>query len=159
MAIIRAAVEGDIPRILELYEDQLVIDASPSETEYDSSLDDYRRAFSEIKAMPRCELIVAEEQGEVIGTAMLVIVPNLSHKALPWAVVENVVVDSKHRRRGIGKLLMESLISSFVFGDSLLQFFICCLQFGGFIFDMLFKPADLLLPFGLGLFMLTNLLL
>ena len=71
------------------------------------SSDDYLQAFSRINALPGCELIVAEEDGEVIGTTMLMIVPNLSHKALPWAVVENVVVDSDYRRKGIGRLLMD----------------------------------------------------
>jgi GNAT superfamily N-acetyltransferase len=35
------------------------------------------------------------------------IVPNLSHGALPWATIESVVVDSKYRGTGIGKLLLE----------------------------------------------------
>ena len=38
---------------------------------------------------------------------VILIVPNLSHGALPWACVENMVVDEGHRRRGVGKLLMD----------------------------------------------------
>ena len=106
MATVRVAVEDDIPRILELYR-QLAIGTTQAELQHSPSLDDYRQVFSEISALPGCELLVAEEQDEVIGTTMLFIVPNLSHNALPWAVVENVVVDSRYRLRGIGKLLMD----------------------------------------------------
>jgi GNAT superfamily N-acetyltransferase len=37
----------------------------------------------------------------------LIIVPNLTHGGLPWAGVENVMVDASYRRKGIGKLLMD----------------------------------------------------
>jgi predicted N-acetyltransferase YhbS len=107
MTVVRAATENDIPRILELYEEQLVIGTSGAEKQRNPAFEDYRRALSMIDALPGCELVVAEEQGEVIGTMMLMIVPNLSHRALPWAVVENVVVDSSNRRKGVGKLLMD----------------------------------------------------
>jgi len=50
---------------------------------------------------------VAEENGEVIGTTVLVILPGMAHGTSPFAVVEYVVVDEKRRSHGIGKLLME----------------------------------------------------
>ena len=110
MTIIRPATEDDIPRILELYK-ELVTSTAPSETGRAPSLDDYRRVFEQAHAMPGHELIVAEENSEVIGTTVIVIVPNLSHSGLPWAVVENVVTDQRFQRRGIGRLMMEYAIS------------------------------------------------
>jgi len=110
MAIIRLATEEDIPRILELYR-ELVITTSQAELRQSPSLDDCRRVFAEICAFPGHELLVAEHQGEVVGTMVLLIVPNLSHGALPWALVENLVIDTKHRRRGIGRLLMDYAIA------------------------------------------------
>jgi len=47
----------------------------------------------------------------VIGTMVLLIVPNLSHGALPWAIEENMVVDPSYRRKGIGRLLTEYAIA------------------------------------------------
>jgi GNAT superfamily N-acetyltransferase len=108
--IIRAATEEDIPRILELYE-ELVTSTAPAEIGRTTSLDDYRRIYQEARVMPGHELIVAEEEGEVIGTLVIVIVPNLSHKGLPWAIVENVVTDRRFQRQGIGRLMMEYAIS------------------------------------------------
>jgi len=103
MATIRKATEQDISRILELYE-QL------TEEEHDLAPDKARRVFNDIASMPGHELLVAEEEGVVVGSMVMLIVPNLSHGALPWAIVENMVVDGKHRRRSIGRQLMEYAI-------------------------------------------------
>ena len=104
MAIIRAATEDDIPRILELYE-ELVITTSEAEQNRNPSLDDSRRVYAQIQAMPGHELLVAEEEGKVIGSVVLLIVPNLSHRFSPWAVVENLIVTEKQRQQGIGRQL------------------------------------------------------
>ena len=109
MAIIRAATEEDIPRILELY-GELVTGTVPAETGHAPTLDDYRRIYEQTSIMPGHEFIVAEEEGEVIGTMVLLIVPNLSHHGLPWAVVENVVTDQRCQRQGIGRSMMEYAI-------------------------------------------------
>jgi len=110
VAIVRAATEEDIPRILELYR-ELVITTSEAEKGQSPSQDDYQRVFDEISASPGYELLVAEEQGEVAGSVVLLIVPNLSHEALPWAVVENLVVDQRYQGKGFGRLLMEYAIA------------------------------------------------
>jgi GNAT superfamily N-acetyltransferase len=106
MAIIRRATESDIPRILELYV-QLAFGGARGGKDRESIRTDYSRVFEEIDSFNGCELFVAEDEGKVVGTAMYVIVPNLSHTGLPWTIVENVVVDGECRRKGIGKLLMD----------------------------------------------------
>ncbi len=106
MAFVRAATEEDIPRILELY-DELVIVSAPRELDHIPVADNYRRVFAEISTTKGHELVVAEEQGVIVGTLVLIIVPNLTHGGLPWAEIENVFVDGSYRRRGIGTLLMD----------------------------------------------------
>ncbi len=110
MADIRLATEEDVPRILDLYR-ELTISFSQVEMSRSPSPDDYRKAFAEICADPRHELFVAEYQGEVVGTVVLLIVPNLSHSATPWALVENLIVGQKHRGMGLGKMLLEHVIA------------------------------------------------
>jgi GNAT superfamily N-acetyltransferase len=104
LAVVRMATEPDVPRILELYEEL-------TEERHHLSPDYLQRVFAEILSMPGHELLIADEDGVVIGTLVLLVVPNLSHGALPWAIIENMVVDSRYRRRGIGRLLMEYAIN------------------------------------------------
>ena len=104
MAIVRPATEQDLPRILELYQ-ELVGE------QYALSPDETQPVFAEITALPGHELLVAEENGAVVGTVVVLVVPNLSHGARPWAIVENMVVDGRYHRRGIGRLLMEYAIA------------------------------------------------
>ena len=106
MPLIRTATENDLPRILELYQ-QLAIPPVEDDSLDNPVLDSHMQAFADITALPGCEVAVVEEDGNVIGTAMLMIVPNLSHNGKPWIIVENVVIDNKYRRTGAGKLLME----------------------------------------------------
>ena len=108
--MIRQATEEDIPRILELYR-ELAITTSEVELSWSPSPDDYRRVLAEICAAPGHELLVAEDQGQVVGTMVLLIVPNLSHGACPWALVENLVIGHGNRRRGLGRLLMDYAIA------------------------------------------------
>jgi len=109
LAIIRAATDKDIPRIIELYY-QLVIAYTETEQHRTPSDDDYKRVLAEISAQSGHELLVMEYEGKVVGTMVFILVPNLSHQALPWALVENVIVDAAYRRRGLGKLLMEHAV-------------------------------------------------
>jgi N-acetylglutamate synthase-like GNAT family acetyltransferase len=97
---IRQATSNDISRILVLYEEL-------TEEKIDISSDTARRVFSQIDAVPGQEFLVVENDGLVVGTLFLLIVPNLTHAARPWAVIENVVVDSKYHQKGFGRLLTE----------------------------------------------------
>ena len=110
MAIVRLATQDDITRILELYR-ELAITTSQAELSRSPSPDDCRRVFEAISSAPGHELLVAEYQGEIVGTMVLLIVPNLSHGVLPWAVVENLVIDRRYQRRGLGRLLMEYAVA------------------------------------------------
>jgi N-acetylglutamate synthase-like GNAT family acetyltransferase len=101
---VRKATQRDIQRILELYEEL-------TEEKIDISSDTAKRVFSEIALMPGHEFLVVEKDGTVVGTLCLQIMPNLSHNARPWAILENVVVDSNCRREGTGRLLIEYALS------------------------------------------------
>lgn len=107
---IRPAIEEDVARIIELYRD-LTITTSEVEAGRNPSPDEYQRVFSEISAMRGHELLVIRLGQEVVGTVVLLIVPNLSHAASPWALLENLIIDGRYRRRGLGRMLMEHAIS------------------------------------------------
>ena len=103
---VRLATEADIPRIIELY-GQLTITTTPAELARTPSRDDYHQVFARICEQPGHEQLVAEEGDKVTGSMVFLIVPNLSHNGMPWALIENMVVDKNRRREGIGRLLIE----------------------------------------------------
>ena len=55
-------------------------------------------------------LLVADCDGRIAGTADMLVVTNLTHRGMPWAIVENVVVDERQRGRGVGRALMDEII-------------------------------------------------
>jgi N-acetylglutamate synthase-like GNAT family acetyltransferase len=102
MLLIRKAVKKDVPRLIELYEDLI-------EDKIEISPETLKRVFAEIESMPRHYLLVAVDEGLVVGTVDLQIVPHLSHNARPWGIIENMVVDKSCRRQGAGRHLIEKV--------------------------------------------------
>ena len=50
---------------------------------------------------------VAEGGGETVGTTSLLVLPNLTYDCRPTAFIEPMVVAAPHRRRGVGRLLVQ----------------------------------------------------
>ena len=103
---IRLAEERDVARIVELYR-ELTITDSQVEHSRKPTLTDYQLVFAEIRSDPRQKLFVVEIDGEVVGTIELLIIPNLSHNGTPFAFLENLIVTEKHRKKGLGRMLLE----------------------------------------------------
>ena len=101
---VRRAREDDLPRLVELLQ-QLSLDGDREDTSRPLGAA-YREAYARIASDPGQHLLVAEQTGSVVGTVVLVVVPNLSHRGRPWAVVENVVVDAGARGQGVGERLL-----------------------------------------------------
>ena len=69
-------------------------------------LEPYRRAFAEIDGDDRQYLAVAEEDGRVVGTLQLTVLPGLSRQGARRAQVEAVRVAGSARRHGLGEALL-----------------------------------------------------
>jgi ribosomal protein S18 acetylase RimI-like enzyme len=67
-----------------------------------------RSALDEIVRDDRRCLLVAFADGRPVGTLDIIVVPNLTRGARPFAVVENVVVLPESRRAGVGRQLMQT---------------------------------------------------
>lgn len=100
----RIASINDLPEIIRLLADDFL--GQQRERLEDPLPESYVKAFREIDADPNNELIVAENDGVVIGTLQLIIIPSLSYQGGKRSSVESVRVDTKFRGEGIGKRLM-----------------------------------------------------
>lgn len=102
---IRDATEADLPRIVDLLQQESLGDER-REDPGPPLPEAYTRAFRDIASDPRQRLLVAEVEGTVVGTFVFIIIPNLSYRGRPVAQVENVVVDEPWRGRGVGEAMM-----------------------------------------------------
>ena len=74
-------------------------------------LGDAVRTWESILGQDGHFVLVAEVAGEIVGTADLLIVVNLTHELRPWAIVEHLVVATHARRRGIGRALLADAVA------------------------------------------------
>lgn len=107
MTEIRAAGRDDLAAVRALLDE---LHATPD------PWDDARAAaaLEAILADPRRRLLIAEADdgdGEPAGTIDVIVVPNLTRGARPYAVIENVVVAARFRRRGIGRALLDAAVA------------------------------------------------
>jgi len=103
MTTIRKAKNQDIPQIQELYK-QLSFEPEKYQK---TPKPDCCRILKELEKYPNAALMVAEEDGKVVGTTFLAVLPAFAHGTSPFGVIEYVVVDENYRSKGIGKALMD----------------------------------------------------
>ena len=100
----RQATREDLPEIVRMLADDFL---GATRERYETPLpESYIKAFEEIAADKNNELIVAETDGEIVGTLQITFTPSISFQGGRRATVESVRVDEKYRGRGIGKDLM-----------------------------------------------------
>jgi ribosomal protein S18 acetylase RimI-like enzyme len=66
----------------------------------------YQRAFAAIDADPRQLLVVADADGEVVGTLQLTFIPGLTYEGGERAQIEGVRIASTTRSEGLGRQMV-----------------------------------------------------
>jgi GNAT superfamily N-acetyltransferase len=56
-----------------------------------------------IASNPGLKYFIAAENGKVLSTCNISIIPNLTRGGRPFAIIENVVTDPAYRKKGLGK--------------------------------------------------------
>jgi len=97
---VRNAEERDLEGIMTLY---------LSFTGFEMPVIDERvmAAWHRILSTPDHHVLVAEEDGKVVSTCVVIIIPNLTHGQQPYAFVENVATHPDYRNRGFGTAVLE----------------------------------------------------
>ena len=100
---VRDARPDDLPAVLGL-----MAQLNPE----DAPLDPARAVatWRDILARPGVHTLVACCDETVLACLTLVLVPNLSRGAKPYAMIENVVTDASHRGQRIGRRLLDAAV-------------------------------------------------
>ena len=103
--VFRLAKQEDLPSIVRLLSED---DLGSQRERYEDPLPaTYYTAFDQINRDANHELIVAEVDGQVIGTLHLMFLPSISFQGGLRAQVESVRVDASQRRQGLGREMMK----------------------------------------------------
>jgi ribosomal protein S18 acetylase RimI-like enzyme len=102
---LRPVERADLPSIVRMLADDEL--GSRRERYEDPLPESYYAAFEQIRNDPNHELIVAEMEGEVVGTLHLMFLPSISFQGGLRAQVESVRVEGKYRDQGIGSEMMK----------------------------------------------------
>ena len=101
---IRSATLTDQRDLCDLY-GQLNPTDPPWPSEAESS-----DALSRVLEHDGTTILICENGGVAVSTCMLVVCPNFSRLGRPFALIENVVTDREHRKRGFGRQVVEHAI-------------------------------------------------
>ncbi|HSK72920.1 MAG TPA: GNAT family N-acetyltransferase [Pyrinomonadaceae bacterium] len=102
--VFRQAMREDLSEIVRMLADDFL---GSRRERYENPLpESYVKAFEEIEADKNNELIIAEKDGEIVGTLQITFTPSISFQGGKRATVESVRIDEKYRGQGIGKKLM-----------------------------------------------------
>jgi GNAT superfamily N-acetyltransferase len=103
--LFRLATRDDLPAVVRMLADDGL--GSQREKFEDPLPESYYAAFEMISHDSNHELLVAELNGEVVGTLHLMFLPSLSFQGGLRAQIESVRVDTKCRGEGIGGKMMQ----------------------------------------------------
>lgn len=101
--VVRSAVEDDLLGVVRLLE--RTTDLGP-----DRLTERQRATWRRMLGTDDLTVYVAEADRVVVGTTSLLVMPNLGYDCHPTAFIEAMVVAERHRRGGVGRLLVTRLL-------------------------------------------------
>lgn len=105
MPHLRHATTEDLPSIVRLLADD---ELGRSREDARAPLDPrYLAAFAAIERDPNQQLLVAEQDGRIVGCLQLSLIPGLSRLGMWRGQIESVRVASSERGHGLGRLMIE----------------------------------------------------
>ena len=97
---VRPAVHGDLASVVGVLARRPDAASAPVSERHEAM-------WARMLATPDLTVYVAEGGGDIVGTTSLLVLPNLTYDCRPTAFFEPMVVAEAHRRRGVGRLLVE----------------------------------------------------
>ncbi|RVT99448.1 GNAT family N-acetyltransferase [Rhodovarius crocodyli] len=103
--MIRRAAPSDLDGMRALYRHLNAEDPVPDNAAAEA-------AWAALLASPLIRLLIAERDGMPVSSCTLVIIPNLTRGARPYALIENVVTHADYRRQGLGQAVLAAALDT-----------------------------------------------
>jgi GNAT superfamily N-acetyltransferase len=104
--ILRKAAREDVPAIVRMLAD----DGLGRGREQIEGLEPYYAAYDAMAGDPNNFILIAESDGEIVGTMQLTFIAGLSRKGARRAQIEAVRISGKHRGAGFGQEMIRAAI-------------------------------------------------
>jgi ribosomal protein S18 acetylase RimI-like enzyme len=105
----RYATEADLPAVVALLSDDEF--AENRELGGDTIAPEYVEAFARMQKQDGNRMLLAEQNGRIVGALHLAFVPGLSRRGTTRAIIESVRVASEVRDQNIGTAIMKHAIA------------------------------------------------
>ena len=102
--IIRKIRKDELANLLNLY-GHLHLDEPPLVV-----TPDVEQLWHRIFSDPQLHYLVADVAGQIVSSCTLAVIANLTRKAQPYGLIENVVTPPDFRRQGIGTQILQSAL-------------------------------------------------
>ncbi|WP_102226211.1 GNAT family N-acetyltransferase [Acidimangrovimonas sediminis] len=96
---LRPAIPADLPGLLALY-----AYLTPGDPPADPAA--AKDAFDRLGAYPGSAIYLCLDEDQPVAACTLIVVPNLTRGAAPFALIENVVTHGAWRRQGLGRRVL-----------------------------------------------------
>ena len=93
--VVRHINKEEIQKLLELYKHLHADDP-------ELILDNISLLWEQICSDKNIHYIVAERDGQLVASCVIIIIPNLTRNARPYGLIEHVVTHNDFRRKGYG---------------------------------------------------------
>lgn len=103
---LRTATRSDLPAVLALLADENAV-TDPASVVVGAA---YEKAFADITADARNEILVLEDGGTVVGCLQATYIPGLGKGGAERALIEAVRIRADRRSGGLGRRLMEQAV-------------------------------------------------
>jgi GNAT superfamily N-acetyltransferase len=105
---LRDARREDVPAIVAMLADDTL--GASREVTSEPLPDSYYMAFDALARDPNNRLLIAEINGEIVGTLQITFIHGLSRRGAKRALIEAVRVASLHRGKGFGEQIVREAI-------------------------------------------------
>ena len=103
MIIIRELIPDDLTQLIDLYKQ---LDSNNINIDINNA----KKIIEKSMKTEMIKYLVAEDNGKIIGSCYLVIIPNITNNCRSIGFIENVITDENYRGKGIGKNIIRKAI-------------------------------------------------